>query len=50
MPSIGDREMTAREATFYKKKMKAIKSAMERGNEAEANRHAYELQRYFGIE
>jgi hypothetical protein len=36
-------------AKFYKKKMKAIKKAMEEGNEAEANRHADELMEHFNI-
>lgn len=50
MAGIGDREMTEHEAQFYQRKMKAIKDALRRGNKVEANRHAFELRDYFGIE
>ena len=34
---------------FYKQKMKAIKAALQEGNEQEANRHAQELMNHFNI-
>lgn len=44
-----ERKMTERQRRFYRAKMKAIRDALERGNEAEANRHAAELRAYFGL-
>lgn len=53
MPDQGpgtERRMTEAERQFYKTKMKKIKAAIQRGDEEAANRHAFELRDYFGIE
>ena len=41
--------MTEEERKVYKKKMKAIKAALEAGDEAEADRIANELMDYLGV-
>lgn len=44
------KKMNPHERRFYKKKMKKIKEAIERGDEQAANRHAFELRDFFGLE
>lgn len=48
MPS--EKKMTEHERQFYKRKMKAIRAALDRGDEAVANRHAEDLKQFFGVE
>lgn len=45
-----EKQMTEHERQFYQKKMKAIRAAVERGDEAMANRHAEDLRLFFGVE
>lgn len=44
------RRMTEHERQFYQRKMKAIKDALQRGDKQAANRHAFELRDFFGLD
>lgn len=44
------RNMTEAERRFYKKKMKEIKQALKEGDEAKADRAAFEIRDYFNID
>lgn len=43
-------DLGEKDRKFVQKKMKAIKEAKKRGNEAAANRHADELWAFLGVE
>jgi len=44
------RKMTEHQRRFYQQKMKAIRDALRRGDEQAANRHAFELRDFFGLD
>lgn len=46
---VNETEMNEHQRQFYKQKMKAIKEAIQAGDEAKANRHANEILEFFDM-
>lgn len=44
------KQMTEHERRFYKEKMKAIRDALRRGDRQAADKHAFELRDFFGVD